>query len=103
MKPISIILQVMAWLIMLTCGWIAFVELSFFRNGGGWALIGLVEILEYFIPTCFFVCVIPLGVMVFISKQKRDVRGLIISGLSLLVLVVETYLVLRFAPAGCGC
>jgi hypothetical protein len=103
MRAASILLQILGWVILLACAWIALIELSFFKNGGGWALIGLVTILEYFIPICLAACVIPSGFLAYKKKDRRNLRTFIISGASVLFVTLETFAVLFFAPAGSGC
>jgi hypothetical protein len=103
MRAASILLQILGWVILLACAWIALIELSFFKNGGGWALIGLVTILEYFIPICLAACVIPSGFLAYKKNDRRNLRTFIISGASVLFVTLETFAVLFFAPAGSGC
>ncbi len=103
MNALSKSVHVLAWIVCILSSYMTLVALSFFSSDVGWAGIGLLMMLKFYLPACLLFCIAPAAYLAFRNKNPRDRRSLWLAVIPTVMLPIALFLALKFAPHGNGC
>ncbi len=102
-NSISRTLQILSWIACVISVWLSLVCLFIFRDGIGWGSLILFFALFLYVPFCVLFLITPLAYLVYCDRERRDIRSLMVVGISTLILAIAAGFTQWLAPAGNGC